>query len=70
MEEKNNKTQLWNMRVNGADKSNIARLAHRLRVSESDAVRIAVSVLLQSDGLPQLPARMRRPRSIRRKAAA
>lgn len=64
------KNNFWKMRAKADDKSNIARLAHRLRVSESDAVRIAVSVLLQSDGLPQLPARMRRPRSIRRKAAA
>lgn len=70
MKEKNNKTQLWNMRVNGMDKSNITRLAHRLRSSETDAVRIAVLHLLQSGETPQLPARMRRPRTIRRKAGA
>lgn len=64
------KNTAFYMKASEVDKSNIARLAHRLRVSESDAVRIAVSVLLQSDRLPQLPARMRRPRSIRRKAAA
>lgn len=62
------KTETWNMKASKDDKSNIARLAHRLRVSESEAVRIAVSELLQSDRLPQLPARMRRPLVIRRKA--
>lgn len=69
MEEKN-KISRFELRTSASDRQNIARLAHRLRVSESDAVRIAVSDLLQSDRLPQLPARTRRPRSIRRKLAA
>lgn len=64
------KTETWNMKASKDDKTNIARLAHRLRSSETDAVRIAVLHLLQSGETPQLPARMRRPRTIRRKAGA
>ncbi len=64
------KTETWNMKASRDDKSNIARLARRLRVSESDAVRLAVSELLQSGRVPHVPAYMRRPLVIRRKVAA
>jgi len=64
------KNTAFYMKASRDDKSNIARLAHRLRVSESDAVRIAVSELLQSGRNPIIPVRMRRPLVIRRKAGA
>lgn len=62
------KTTTWNMKASKDDKSNIARLARRLRMSEADAVRIAVYELLQSGRIPNSAVRMRRPLVIRRKA--
>lgn len=64
------KTETWNMRATKSDKSSIARLARRLRVSESDAVRLAVAHTLQSGAIPHVPAYMRRPLVTRRKAEA
>ena len=64
------KNTAFYMKASEADKTNIARLANRLHVSESDAVRIAVSELLQSGKIPNIPVRMRRPLVIRRKAGA
>lgn len=61
------KVSFWQMRANEKDKAEIFRLAKRWRVSEADAVRIAVSELLQSGRVPNIPARMRRPLAIRRK---
>ena len=69
MEEKN-KISRFELRTSASDRQNIARLANRLHVSESDAVRIAVSELLQSGKVPNIPVRMRRPLVIRRKAGA
>lgn len=64
------KTETWNMKASREDKSNITRLARRLRVSESDAVRLAVAHMLQSGAVPHIPVYMRRPLVTRRKAEA
>jgi hypothetical protein len=62
-----NKDVRFGLRMRREDKANVRRLAARWHVSESEAIRLSVLQSLQSDRLPQLPARMRRPRSIRRK---
>lgn len=41
-------TETWNMKASREDKSNIARLAKRLNVNESEAVRRAVEQMLKS----------------------
>lgn len=61
------KYTVWQMRANKVEKENIARLARRWRVSESDAVRLAVLQSLQSNRVPHIPLYMRRPIVIRRK---
>lgn len=63
----NKKISGFYMRASKEDKTSISKLAHRLRVPEAEAVRLAVLYLLQSDETPQLPARMRRPIVPRRK---
>lgn len=61
------KNTAFYMKASQTDKSDIARLARRWRVSESDAVRLAVKQSLQSQAMPRTPARLRRV-AIRRKA--
>ncbi len=65
-----NKNTNWTMRASKNEKVNIARLARRWRVSESDAVRLAVKMSLQSPELPSIPLYMRGPIEPRRKVAA
>ncbi len=64
-----NKNTNWTMRASQNEKVNISRLARRWRVSESDAVRLAVLQSLQSSEVPKITFSFR-PIEPRRKAAA
>lgn len=56
------KNTAFYMKASRDDKSNIVRLARRLHVSKSQAVRLAVAHMLQSSNVPQLPRFKSQPR--------
>ncbi len=62
-----NKTIRLGLRATRVEKNNISKLARFWRVSESEAIRLAVLQSLQSAEAPHIPLRLRRPIEPRRK---
>lgn len=55
------------MRASRSDKASIAKLANRLRVSEADAVRLAVSNMLKPENLQRVISTIRHSFSMNNK---